>query len=1177
MGLCWLKQNEDGLLVSTSDGRPSLYKMDSRFRLKPVIKFKDFWKAHSVHSNANDTLFAACGTSENVKVLDLKEGKLVRHLRNVHAGAVNVCRFSNTMPNILLSCSLDSTVKLWDLRVPTSMVMSLRSDRPNVTVSFSPDDTRFVVSAIDNNVSEFTLADGGRSVVHLQVPKTGSTFNYTRSYYTASGNSIVCGSSNDDQLFVCESTTGKVSHSTTLYPGKKHSGLYVQSLRGHPTSEYKIGVLISYRYTANPFELLLLDFARDRTGNNLDSPPPFGRALQALADDLMTGSLTGDVCLIGDGTPNEENERKQSIDSDKICTEEVKINATSVRCDTIILRARWSWFRKNEKKIREKFQKEKKNHFDLGDENEGTGDCLMLRINGIDQAGLRSLVSFFCSGSFTLNKNFNNGSLEGLYKLARKRELPELCQMMETWISETQLTVTTATWFSDFAERVEAKGLRSIVDDFMLRSRILFRNSKYAERLRKLSTQIEERVKQSNEATNKRRNIDRRFAKCLRRRGHTLCEIDGRAYVIGGYYPASGGPIDLNMIPILSIYEGKWWLVPSNKINNPENDTFQISHPLLPSSPYCNHKRLALPAVPENLCFHASCSYKKTIYTFGGGTDSFCTSHVWAFDTQTMCWSKLKCTPAERGLTPRPRCRHTATCTEDGRIFILGGRGAQGLVYGDMWEFIISTRKWRCVEAGGDGPSPRFGHTATYFPKTQGIIVFGGAGPFAQVLPMDLYVYSVKEEMWRRVQPAGLKPQPRLHHTATLIPKSNQVILIGGVQPLRRRGRLVLDKIYILRHNHTRFKDEEWSWWHPNIKYKVEATARYLHTTVLLRGQKDTIAVFGGFDKMKTYSLPVVYIVDRKQGDWIQVPMTLAMGHIPPKTLSVTPNTLFSNLLQLYYIEKKSEIRDENLNSNQNCKRLRLDRKTISIPDPVHITTSDDGGIVVASKRLLCWRSEFFRLMFKSRMRENLSQEVILSEIDQQSLSSVLYFLHCGDFKRVYTTNKSNAKNSTVDPANNSRAILPLLRTKEQMNSKRKQIVFRTALNRLRLPLNLRKMDPISVQRRNAREYITKVLGLLVVGDRLNLKSFQRILELELQPLITSHNARDLFQFGLRYNCERVCNSTVDRLAFMTISESKRRPRRRRSNFTDVDVEAKEEDGVNINELVAHRIQQLLY
>lgn len=74
-------------------------------------------------------------------------------------------------------------MQLWDLRAPsTKAAYTCYSDKGNVILTWSPDDMFILSSAVDNEVRQYTAADG-RLHVRLDLPSTGLDDNYTRAYY----------------------------------------------------------------------------------------------------------------------------------------------------------------------------------------------------------------------------------------------------------------------------------------------------------------------------------------------------------------------------------------------------------------------------------------------------------------------------------------------------------------------------------------------------------------------------------------------------------------------------------------------------------------------------------------------------------------------------------------------------------------------------------------------------------------------------------------------------------------------------------------------------------------------------------------------------------------------------------------------------------------------------------
>lgn len=51
-----------------------------------------------------------------------------------------------------------------------------------------------------------------------------------------------------------------------MYPQKRHSGLYIQSLRGDPLADMRFSVLVNYRDPAYPLELITVDMLGEEEG-----------------------------------------------------------------------------------------------------------------------------------------------------------------------------------------------------------------------------------------------------------------------------------------------------------------------------------------------------------------------------------------------------------------------------------------------------------------------------------------------------------------------------------------------------------------------------------------------------------------------------------------------------------------------------------------------------------------------------------------------------------------------------------------------------------------------------------------------------------------------------------------------------------------------------------------------
>ncbi|CAM9822911.1 unnamed protein product [Discosporangium mesarthrocarpum] len=265
-----------------------------------VKEYESFEKLTSVHINASDSRMLASGYSYDVRLFDLETGTVVCEFKRIHEDHINISRFANHSPFVFATSSFDRTVKAWDSRMRKKPIYTCHSDNGNVMLCFSPDDVFLLTSAIDNEVKQYLALDG-RLHMHIDMPKTGLEDNFTRSYYTSSGRLILSGSSEEQTMRLHCAQTGNLIHSTEMYPGRKHSSLYVQSLsRGDPHHDFQFSVLVNYRDTAYPLEIVHVDMLKGNNGEDLSSVMSYTSS-SSLASDLSRVCLEkegADVCLV---------------------------------------------------------------------------------------------------------------------------------------------------------------------------------------------------------------------------------------------------------------------------------------------------------------------------------------------------------------------------------------------------------------------------------------------------------------------------------------------------------------------------------------------------------------------------------------------------------------------------------------------------------------------------------------------------------------------------------------------------------------------------------------------------------------------------------------------------------------------------------------------------------------
>lgn len=203
------------------------------------VTFDEFDQLTSVHVNSTDKLFLASGYSKDVALYDIGSGTRLQVFANMHQEHINVVKFSNHSPSVFATSSFDKDVKLWDLRQePSQPCYTASSTKGNVMVCFSPDDRYLLTSAVDNEVLlrshrpfeswsflywcfskthwVFILSQvrqlltvDGRLHLNFDIVPTGSSMNYTRSYYMNGNDYIISGSCDESMVRVCCAQTGR--------------------------------------------------------------------------------------------------------------------------------------------------------------------------------------------------------------------------------------------------------------------------------------------------------------------------------------------------------------------------------------------------------------------------------------------------------------------------------------------------------------------------------------------------------------------------------------------------------------------------------------------------------------------------------------------------------------------------------------------------------------------------------------------------------------------------------------------------------------------------------------------------------------------------------------------------------------------------------------------------------
>ncbi|PON74747.1 hypothetical protein PanWU01x14_048060, partial [Parasponia andersonii] len=116
------------------------------------------------------------------------------------------------------------------------------------------------------------LAVDGRLHLKFGIAPTGSSQNYTRSYYMNGRDYIISGSCDEHVVRVCCAQTGRRLRDIALEGKVSGTSMYVQSLRGDPFQEFNVSILAAYTRPSTRTEIVKVnmlassDYGKDHNG-----------------------------------------------------------------------------------------------------------------------------------------------------------------------------------------------------------------------------------------------------------------------------------------------------------------------------------------------------------------------------------------------------------------------------------------------------------------------------------------------------------------------------------------------------------------------------------------------------------------------------------------------------------------------------------------------------------------------------------------------------------------------------------------------------------------------------------------------------------------------------------------------------------------------------------------------
>ncbi|SJM83634.1 related to Kelch repeat-containing protein 1 [Zygosaccharomyces bailii] len=233
-------------------------------------------------------------------------------------------------------------------------------------------------------------------------------------------------------------------------------------------------------------------------------------------------------------------------------------------------------------------------------------------------------------------------------------------------------------------------------------------------------------------------------------------------------------------------------------------------------------------------------------------------------------WNRIKLQNS-----PFPRYRHVASanCSEDNRLYVIGGLHDQS-VYGDTW--VISSNESgtqfqsKTVDISETTPPPRVGHAATLCGNA--FVLFGGDTHKVNsegLMDDDLYLFNINSYKWTIPHPIGPRPLGRYGHKISIVAANQmktKLYLFGG-----QFDDTYFNDLAVFDLSSFRRPDSHWEFLKPTTFVPPPLTN---HTMISYEGQ---LWVFGG-DTLQGL-INQVFRYDVASNDWSILETT---GSKPP-------------------------------------------------------------------------------------------------------------------------------------------------------------------------------------------------------------------------------------------------------------------------------------------------------
>ncbi|XP_048234798.1 acyl-CoA-binding domain-containing protein 6 isoform X2 [Ricinus communis] len=293
---------------------------------------------------------------------------------------------------------------------------------------------------------------------------------------------------------------------------------------------------------------------------------------------------------------------------------------------------------------------------------------------------------------------------------------------------------------------------------------------------------------------------------------HAATVIGNKMIVVGG---ESGNGL-LDDVQVLNFDQFTWTTISSKLYLSPSSLPLKI--------PACKG--------------HSLVAWGKKALLIGGKTDpSTDRISVWAFDTETECWSLLEA----KGDVPVARSGHTVVRASS-VLILFGGEDAKRRKLNDLHMFDLKSLTWLPLHCTGTGPSPRCNHVAALYDDKM-LLIFGGTSKSRTL--NDLYSLDFETMVWSRIKIQGFHPSPRAGCCGVLC-GTKWYIGGGGSRKKRHSETLIFDIVKV-----------EWSVAFASSPSSITINKGF-SLVLVQHKEKDFLVAFGGSKKEPSNQVEVI-------------------------------------------------------------------------------------------------------------------------------------------------------------------------------------------------------------------------------------------------------------------------------------------------------------------------------